>query len=310
MDLLTDILQHAGLRRRVLNLRHLQDRQALRFPCHKSIGFHVVLQGQAHVHAPGLKQPLALHAGDLVLMARGIDHVLSSGPDLPPGPIELAHTSTTPDAPDSTGPTRLIGGASQFWHDPLHPLFAELPDWTALQADTLPRLGPLSLTVALLAAEAAEPALGSQSVLHGLLDASFTYLLRELVAQRGETGSGWCHAVREPRVRQAVVLMHEDAARDWTLDELAQRVGLSRTALAQKFRLAMGDTPLNYLRTVRMQKAMHLLSHTDHTLDTVAGEVGYQDAFSFSKVFKRTVGLAPRDFRRIDADQKGLPGRL
>jgi len=55
---------------------------------------------------------------------------------------------------------------------------------------------------------------------------------------------------------------------------------------------------------------MHLLSHTDHTLDTVAGEVGYQDAFSFSKVFKRTVGLAPRDFRRIDADQKGLPGRL
>ena len=210
MDLLTDILQHAGLRRRVLNLRHLPEHQALRFPCHKSIGFHVVLQGQAHVHAPGLAQPLPLHAGDVVLMARGVDHVLSTAAQLPPGPIDTAHTTAGADeasAPaDTAGTTRLIGGAYQFWHTPLHPLFAELPDWTVLRADDLPRLSPLSLTVALLAAEAAQPALGSQSVLHGLLDASFTYLLRELVAQRGETGSGWCTAVREPRVRQAVVV--------------------------------------------------------------------------------------------------------
>ncbi len=91
---------------------------------------------------------------------------------------------------------------------------------------------------------------------------------------------------------------------------LALPSAATRTALAQKFRLAMGDTPLSYLRTVRMQKAMHLLSHTDHTLDTVAGEVGYQDAFSFSKVFKRTVGQAPRDFRRQDTAERAAMGRL
>jgi uncharacterized membrane protein len=83
-------------------------------------------------------------------------------------------------------------------------------------------------------------------------------------------------------------------------------VGVSRTSLAERFRDAMGDTPLNYLRTVRMQKAMRLLSETDSNLEQVSLEVGYQDAFSFSKVFKRTVGVAPKEFRRQDAADIGV----
>jgi transcriptional regulator GlxA family with amidase domain len=69
----------------------------------------------------------------------------------------------------------------------------------------------------------------------------------------------------------------------------------------------MGDTPLNHLRTLRMQRAVQLLSETDRPLDAVATAVGYQDAFSFSKVFKRTVGLSPKAFRQRDAaDRQNL----
>ena len=74
--------------------------------------------------------------------------------------------------------------------------------------------------------------------------------------------------------------------------------------LAERFRKAMGDTPLSHLRTVRMQKAMHLLAETERPLDQVAEEVGYSDAFGFSKVFKREIGLSPRDFRRRDAQDR------
>ena len=94
------------------------------------------------------------------------------------------------------------------------------------------------------------------------------------------------------------------------LDELAQHAGLSRTALAERFREAMGDTPLNHLRVLRMQRAMRLLAETDHKLEAVAAEVGYQDAFSFSKVFKRTVGVSPKAFRQRDAADKTHPWRL
>jgi len=111
-------------------------------------------------------------------------------------------------------------------------------------------------------------------------------------------------------VMKAVQALHNDCARAWTLDTLAQHAGLSRTSLAERFRASMGNTPLNYLRTVRMQKAMAALSESERSLEQIAREVGYTDAFSFSKVFKRTVGLAPRDFRRQDTQDKSLAWRI
>ena len=319
MDLLSDILQQAGLRRRLLDLHTLPAEGALQFPCERSIGFHVVLQGPVYIHTTPEAAPLQLQGGDIALMARGCHHVLASGPVLPAGPLPRALPlpaalargggggNPPPGLPGAdegsvvggTAPA-VVSAAWQLWHAPLHPLFAELPAWHVLRADTLPRLSPLPLTVALLGAEVREHGLGAQTVIHGLFDAAFALLLREVVAQLGRSGSGFSHALADARVRRAVELMHTDTARPWTLESLARAVGLSRTALAQKFRAALGDTPLNYLRLLRMQQAMRLLTESTRPLDAVATEVGYQDAFSFSKVFKRTVGVAPRDFRRQD----------
>ena len=302
MDLLSDILQQAGLRRRLLDAHALPAKGALQFPCERSIGFHVVTQGPVFIHtAPG-QAPLQLNTGDIALMARGCRHLLARSETLPasPAPVVVAVPPVLAGPPEvATGPA-VVSGAWQLWNDPLHPLFAELPAWHVLRAEALPRLSPLALTVALLTAEVRERGLGSQSVIHGLFDAAFALLLREVVAELARSGHGFSHALADPRVRQAVELMHADSRRAWTLETLARAVGLSRTALAEKFRSAMGDTPLNYLRGLRMQQAMRLLSDSSRPLDAVAAEVGYQDAFSFSKVFKRTVGLAPRDFRRQD----------
>ena len=104
--------------------------------------------------------------------------------------------------------------------------------------------------------------------------------------------------------------MHRDCTRPWSLESLAAIVGLSRTSLAERFREAMGNTPMSYLRTVRMQRAIQLLSESTLNLEQVAQEVGYQDAFSFSKVFKREVGVAPRDLRRQDEQDKALAWRF
>ena len=307
MDLLSDILQDAGLRRRVLGLRAIPAELALRFPCEKSIGLHVVVQGPVHLHAPGLAEPLALATGDVAFMARGCEHLLSVGPSLAGLQVQtISHEFGPVQAQASV----VVGGAYQLWNTPLHPLFAELPPWTVLRADARPPLGPLALAAGLMAQEirAAEP--GTDSIVQGLLDVVFTYALREIAAERGQAGPGWSHAARDPQVRRALTLMHERSAHPWTLEELAQQAGLSRTALAERFRDAMGDTPLNHLRVLRMQRAMRLLAETDRKLEAVAAEVGYQDAFSFSKVFKRTVGVSPKAFRQRDAADKQLPWRL
>ena len=60
MDILSDILHVAGLRRRLLDLHGLTPEAALRFPCERSFGLHAVTRGRAFVHAPNLDQPLEL----------------------------------------------------------------------------------------------------------------------------------------------------------------------------------------------------------------------------------------------------------
>lgn len=311
MDLLSDILQQAGLRRRFLDLRHLAPRSGLKFPCNKSLGFHVVTAGRVFVHAEGLASPLALRDGDVALMARGCDHVVSTEETLREGEIRpLAGEWEGSRGEGAPGGCSVISGAYQLWNTPVHPFFGELPGWFVLRAESRSRLTPVSLAIALLGEESRKPELGSETLVHALLDVIFTYLLREIVEQRGLSGASWSQAVRDPQIRQAIELMHGDCARGWTLDELARRVGLSRTGLAERFREAMHDTPLSYLRAVRMQRAMRILSETDQPLEVVAAEVGYQDAFSFSKVFKKTVGVPPRDFRRRDAADRASPWRV
>ncbi len=321
MDILSDILHVAGLRRRLLDLHALTPDAALRFPCDRSFGLHAVTRGRAFVHAPNLDEPLALQAGDMVLMARGCVHQLSLDRTLPARsttvPVaqfvgrDVAHS--VPDTPSANSPTphtQVISAAYQLWHDPLHPFLRSLPPWFVVRGHSLPQLSAVPLTLGLLDRELGDQALGASSATHGLLDALFAFALREIAARENPGTPGWTHAIADRPIRQVLTLMHGHLGHGWTLDELGQQVGLSRSALAERFRNAMGDTPLNHLRTLRMQKAMQLLADTGQTLEQVAQAVGYQDAFGFSKVFKRTTGQSPRQFREQDAASRQTPWRF
>jgi AraC-like DNA-binding protein len=311
MDILTSVFREAGLRRRLLDVRQLAADRALRFPCERSLGFHVVLEGVAWVHSSSLPTPLRLEAGDVAVMGRGCDHVLAPRATLGGMATETVGMAGATDGADAHHAVSVVSGAYQFWTTPVHPLFAELPEWFVVRAERTTRLEPLGLTVSMLAAEAQGDALGRDSVVHGLLDVLFMHLIRMIVAQRGRDGTAcWSHAIGDPQVRRVVAAMHSECARPWTLDSLAREANLSRSVLAERFREAMGDTPLSYLRTVRLQHAMRLLTERDQTLEQVAMTVGYNDAFSFSKAFKRTVGLSPGEFRKRDEADRGVPWRF
>ncbi|MCW5655360.1 AraC family transcriptional regulator [Hydrogenophaga sp.] len=309
-DLLSAALRDTGLSRRLLDLSELGSGKALRFPCERSIGLHAVLRGQVHLHAPGLPEPLVLEHGDVAVMARGCDHVLSVQPSLQGLAVERIGVRNPAPVDPSAHTGTVLSSAYQLWHTPLHPFFSEMPAWSVLRASELPRLGPLALLGGLLQAELGGSQPGVDMATQGLLDLLFTYALREVMARCANARAGWSQAVRDPQVGRVLALMHDQPAHAWTLDELARRAGLSRTALAERFRQAMGDTPLNHLRTLRMQRAMKLLSETSQPLEAVATTVGYQDAFSFSKVFKRTVGASPRAFRQQDAAERNMAWRF
>ena len=103
--------------------------------------------------------------------------------------------------------------------------------------------------------------------------------------------------LRDPYVARALALLHRDITRRWTVDDLGREVGLSRSALADRFIRLIGSPPMHYLASWRMQVAAEKLRNTNVSLAQVAEIVGYESEAAFSRAFKKTFGVAPATWR-------------
>jgi AraC-like DNA-binding protein len=109
---------------------------------------------------------------------------------------------------------------------------------------------------------------------------------------------GWLAGLRDPFVGKALSLMHAKPAHNWTIDDLARDVGLSRSVLAERFNDMVGMPPIQYLAKWRMQIAAGLLSGGNTNIANIAAETGYGSEAAFSRAFKRMVGVSPSEHRR------------
>jgi AraC-like DNA-binding protein len=107
--------------------------------------------------------------------------------------------------------------------------------------------------------------------------------------------------LREPYVARALALLHRDINRRWTVDDLGREVGLSRSALADRFTRLIGAPPMNYLINWRMQVAAQKLRDTSASIAQVAELVGYDSEAAFSRAFKKAIGTAPATWRRSNS---------
>lgn len=306
MDLVGQICTQAGLQRRLLDISTL-DHYPVAFPCERSMGMHIILRGPVflHVYATGDLIPLA--TGDVAFMARGIEHVLSRSDARPAEtavPQSLMQLASLDQIIDVAGSAMVLSGAYQFWNRPLHPFFKDLPDVSILKKSTTPTNATLATLIACIKHELLTDGMCKSTIIHGLIDAIFGFVLRDMVRSGSQAQVGWSIAATNVHISKSMKAMQSDIKAPWTLETLAARAGLSRTTYAQRFRAFTHDTPLNYLRVLRMQEGARLLVETTWSLEHIASEVGYGDAFSFSKIFKRHTGFSPRDYRQKDQLEK------
>jgi transcriptional regulator GlxA family with amidase domain len=80
---------------------------------------------------------------------------------------------------------------------------------------------------------------------------------------------------------------------------MVMRSGLPQTTFNRRFRRATGYLAIYYVHTVRIEEAKQILETTDAGIDRVGAEVGYEDAASFRRLFKRKSGLTPAEYRRL-----------
>jgi AraC family transcriptional regulator len=87
-----------------------------------------------------------------------------------------------------------------------------------------------------------------------------------------------------------------------SLDELARQAGVSRFHFARQFRLSTGESPMEYLRRVRIEQSKSILQSRASTIAEVAARLGFSDQSHFTRIFGRLVGVSPGSFAREDWD--------
>jgi len=248
-----------------------------------------------------IPKAVPLAGGDCFLLAPGTSYTLRDHPRPRPRSFcEVAPRAGSQVIQYGGGgaPTTIISGWFRFAPPSVKPLARLLPPLILVKADQAQTLA-LHTTLNMLASEMAEPAPGSELVVNRLADVLFIQCLRAHIGSRSETcEKGWLRAIFDPQIGGAIKFMHERIENPWTVESLAAACGMSRSAFALRFKEVVGETPLEYLTSWRMHKATTLLEKGDRKLVEVAESVGYDSDASFSKAFKRVLGVAPRGYRR------------
>ena len=267
------------------------------------ISYHVMIGGGCWAGMPDAP-PVQLQAGDVIVFPHGDAHMLSSAPGMrtkadlsryrqPQEGQRLPFAISMGDGAASTA-AHFVCGFLGCDVRPYNPLLAALPRVIHVRDSG----GALAAYVRFALAESKEPRIGGDSVLSRLSELMFVDVIRRYLEGLPADRADWLAGLRDPFVGRALNSLHRDPARNWSLQSLARHVGLSRSALAERFSQFVGRPPMQYLANWRMQVATgHLLSGRD-SVAAIATLVGYDSESAFSRTFKKVVGTSPSQWRR------------
>jgi AraC-like DNA-binding protein len=139
---------------------------------------------------------------------------------------------------------------------------------------------------------------GTTLVMEHLVHLMLVQALRIYLYKQRDAGIGWLYALADRNLRAAVELMHADPRHRWTVAELADKVNMSRTAFAVRFRKTVGLAPIEYLTRWRMLLAGDRLANSRDSIQTIAVSLGYESESAFGAAFKKWMGCSPRRYTR------------
>lgn len=269
------------------------------------IEWHAVIRGACFGGIVGERQH-RLEAGDVVVFPHGDAHTMSSAPGMRAEPrLDVYHRGPDEQLPFrlkhgvGTPEVQILCGFLGCDVRPFNPLLPTLPRMLRAR-DPGGRDGPLAHLVQLALAESEHKGLGGETMLARLSELMFVEVIRRHLETLPPGRHGWLAGLRDEFVGKALALLHADPARPWTLELLAREVGLSRSALAERFTRHAGEPPMQYLAQWRMQVATRLLERGEDGVAGVAAAVGYGSEAAFSRAFKKLVGVPPATWRRRD----------
>lgn len=314
MDALADLLDGVRARSAAFCQVVLEPPWALRIADRAPLALVTALHGHAWI-VPDDGEPTLIRTGDVAVI-KGPDHyTIGDHPDTRPSVVvHPGDQLTTIDGVDVTAELRrspspsalgsrvgggladhatiVASGTYQVTGDVSGRLLAALPRVVRVPCEDV-----RSPIMDLLAAEVGEDGPGQQVMLDRLLDLALISSLRAWFNRPDADAPGWYRAHRDPLIGIALRTIHEDPARPWTVATLAAAAGASRAAFARRFTVLVGQPPMTYLTHWRLDLAADLLRDTDASIETIARQVGYANAFALTVAFKRVRHATPRQHR-------------
>ena len=263
---------------------------------HGAIKCYAVVRGRCWLSVDGVFEPVELESGDCFILPSGRPFRLAS---------DLSLTSTDADtvfAGAGNGGRASMNGGEDFsligsrfdLAGQAEFLLGVLPPIVHIREDA--SRTALRGSVEQMMEELRDPQLGGLLVIEHLAHIMLVRALRVHIEDASKVGVGWLFALTDKQIGAALTVMHQDPAHRWTLQELAERAGLSRSIFAERFKKTVGSSALEYLTRWRMLLAGDRLEQSGDPVSLIAPSLGYESESAFSAAFKRVMGCSPRQY--------------
>jgi AraC-like DNA-binding protein len=301
VDLLSQMLDLVRLRGELVFSADLNHPWALRFEP-GSAYFFVVLEGSLIAQVADEPSVEAI-AGDLVMLPRGVGHILGDGSDAVAANVgDLMEEQFTTERlglrhGGNGEQTKVIAGAFHFESAAVPWVVSALPAVIHIAKSGGQTGGWLEGLAYFMMMEAQAVHPGSSVMISRLIDVLIIRVIRTWAQTKNVGDTGWLGALGDPRISHALKAIHDDPFRKWTVAELAVSVGMSRSSFAERFASLVKEAPLSYQSRWRLTLAYGLLRQANARVSDVARHVGYDSEAAFSRAFKAQFGFPPISVR-------------
>ena len=273
---------------------------SVKFGPYTGIKCYALVSGHCWLSVQEVAAPVHLEAGNSFLLPAGRPFRLAS--DLALTPVDVSAFFHLPvngalQSINGGGEFSAVGGHFDFAGKHAEILLGVLPPIVHLRKKS--DKAAMRWSIEQMMDELRNPQAGSFLITQQLATMMMIRALRLYLAEGVAGGVGWFYALADKQMGIAITSMHDAPGHLWTVQELAELVGMSRASFALRFRCKVGVSPIEYLTRWRMLLAADRLRKRDDALSAITQSLGYESESAFSTAFKRIMGSSPRNTAEI-----------
>lgn len=275
----------------------LADHWRLRLPENPFVTLHYVLEGTGELVTANSK--VRLGSSGLAIVPEGLAHSLQCGDPIK-DEASIGGSAKSPcDLPEFAAGARpdaryrLACGRLEVTYGGSFDLFAKLTEACVLDFSDSP---DMMRVFEGLIREEQRGGVGSAAMIKSLMNQCMIIVFRRLnEVSRGQLP--WLPMLEDPQLAPALDVVFEHPEHPHTVESLAACAAMSRSSFAERFSAGLGQTPMRFVRDVRLQRAARLLRESDLSIDGIANRIGISSRSHFSRAFRDYYSCSPAQYR-------------